>query len=803
MKQISIKNILIILLLGIIIGLPNFVFASETDGTIDSTYKYAWGENVGWINFGTSGGNVHVTDSSLTGYAWSANHGWINLNPPGSGVSNNSEGTLSGSAWGENTGWIDFSGVTIDDSGYFFGYASGTVTGQISFNCSNTDSCSNSDFKVATDWRHKSTRALSSGRPTGYYNPPAPSSSGSLGVVINQGDKYTNDRNVNLTLNAGDNVTFMIISENGDFSGAGVEDYVSSKTWILSESDPSASSGQVKTIYAQFYTQYMIASDIVSDAIILDTQPPEIQVTDIKDYYEVDEEIILSGTIESEAEIILHWDEKYSLIQADSQGKWTVNLGKLSVGKHELELKPKDLAGNAGESLSVFLEIKEKEEEEEEEIKEEEKEAEEVKEPKKPIIERIKDLFKPKPKPEKEEIITVPEKAPLALRGRWNLLSLETISRFVLAPLPRSIRVLAKKFPELEETFARIGIKKITDVEKLKTAKLILPGMTEALGLSTMKIKPGEFALPQSIPIAELSAKVKRKLPTEIVFAKTGGEVIDFNTTLTVTKEGRSQQKITTISGKFLHLTIKPARPVKSVKGYIVFKSKKPRESSMKLPSGSLAASLFFANPVFAQVQEKPVRVEEKLVLLEFEYTDPDGDGIYTAEIQAPIIEGEYEVITVMDFEDIRLGKKEIRLITVVDPEGYIYEKDKDKETRIPGAIVSIYWLNPEIKQYELWPAKEFQQENPQITDTTGKYSFLVPEGSYYLKVEAPGYLIYDGKPFQVKEGSGIHVNIELKTKYWWLKILDWKTILLIAVVILLFYNFYRDKIRAKSKKLL
>jgi len=156
--------------------------------------------------------------------------------------------------------------------------------------------------------------------------------------------------------------------------------------------------------------------------------------------------------------------------------------------------------------------------------------------------------------------------------------------------------------------------------------------------------------------------------------------------------------------------------------------------------------------------------------------------------------------------EDPELGKKEIRLTTVIDLEGYVYEKDGDRETRIPGAIVSIFWLNPETKQYELWPAKEYQQENPQITDTTGKYSFLVPEGSYYLKVEAPGYLVYDGKPFQVKEGSGVHVNIELKAKYWWLKIIDWKTALLILIIIFFFYNFYRDKIREKllrkSKKL-
>src|SRR3989344_118789 len=132
--------------------------ASQIDGTIDSVYKHAWGENIGWINFGVSGGNVHVTDSALTGYAWSDNYGWVNLNATTSGVINNSEGTLSGYAWGENTGWIDFNGVTINSSGEFAGYASGTIVGRVSFNCSNTNSCSSSDFKVKTDWRTLSVR---------------------------------------------------------------------------------------------------------------------------------------------------------------------------------------------------------------------------------------------------------------------------------------------------------------------------------------------------------------------------------------------------------------------------------------------------------------------------------------------------------------------------------------------------------------------------------------------------------------------------------------------------------------------
>ncbi len=202
-----------------------------------------------------------------------------------------------------------------------------------------------------------------------------------------------------------------------------------------------------------------------------------------------------------------------------------------------------------------------------------------------------------------------------------------------------------------------------------------------------------------------------------------------------------------------------------------------------------------------AESPENVKKVEEELVLIEFEYTDPDGDGIYTADIKTPVVGGEYEVVVVMDYEDPKLEKKEIRLITVIDPEGYVYEKQGGKETRIPGAIVSIYWLNPDTQSYELWPAQKYLQDNPQTTNTSGTYSFLVPEGFYYINTNAPGYLSYEGKPFEVKENAGVHINIELKTKYWFLNIVDWKTILLIMVIALLMYNFYKDRARERLLK--
>lgn len=147
-----------------------FLFAASAHaatGTIDATNKYAWGENIGWVNFGTSQGAVTVSDTELSGYAWGENIGWISLNCSNTGscatvnykISNTTEGALSGYAWSENAGWINFSpgfgaNPTISTStGIFSGYAWGENTGWISFNCSNTSSCATVDFKVSTDWR--------------------------------------------------------------------------------------------------------------------------------------------------------------------------------------------------------------------------------------------------------------------------------------------------------------------------------------------------------------------------------------------------------------------------------------------------------------------------------------------------------------------------------------------------------------------------------------------------------------------------------------------------------------------------
>ena len=134
------------LILFIIAGLITPVFfASAITGTIDGTIKWAWSDQIGWINFGcTPGCNVQVDDDDIIGYAWSPNYGWISLSCLNNGSPcstswgiKNANGTLSGYAWGENVGWIDFAGVFINtsgpDIGKFHGAATGPVVGNIQF----------------------------------------------------------------------------------------------------------------------------------------------------------------------------------------------------------------------------------------------------------------------------------------------------------------------------------------------------------------------------------------------------------------------------------------------------------------------------------------------------------------------------------------------------------------------------------------------------------------------------------------------------------------------------------------------
>ncbi len=137
-QAIYIIGIAIVMLFG-----PKAIVAENIDPH-DNGRQYAWGENIGWLNFEPQQGpGVHVSSAKVEGFVWAENIGWINLSPASyGGLVNDGQGNLSGHAWGENVGWINFDpqapdetdyGVKIDADGNFDGWAWAENIGWIRF----------------------------------------------------------------------------------------------------------------------------------------------------------------------------------------------------------------------------------------------------------------------------------------------------------------------------------------------------------------------------------------------------------------------------------------------------------------------------------------------------------------------------------------------------------------------------------------------------------------------------------------------------------------------------------------------
>jgi hypothetical protein len=133
--------------------------------TIDPVNKYAYGANIGWMDWsggtGQTASGVVVGAYVCSGYIYSANVGWINLgsgSPTNGiyyqnlssndfGVNQDGLGNLRGYAYGANIGWINFENTgapTID-------MITGTMSGYVwSANCG-WISLSNAVAYVQTD----------------------------------------------------------------------------------------------------------------------------------------------------------------------------------------------------------------------------------------------------------------------------------------------------------------------------------------------------------------------------------------------------------------------------------------------------------------------------------------------------------------------------------------------------------------------------------------------------------------------------------------------------------------------------
>src|ERR1035437_2829847 len=114
----------------------------EAATTIDAGNRYAYGANIGWLDWrGDSNNGANIGDYVCSGYIYSANVGWINLgngSPTNGirylnlsasdfGVNQDGLGNLRGNAWGANIGWIAFENTGVPKVDLFTGNLSGSV----------------------------------------------------------------------------------------------------------------------------------------------------------------------------------------------------------------------------------------------------------------------------------------------------------------------------------------------------------------------------------------------------------------------------------------------------------------------------------------------------------------------------------------------------------------------------------------------------------------------------------------------------------------------------------------------------
>lgn len=218
-------------------------------GNIDATNKWAWGTNVGWINFAPDNGRVAVYSDHLEGDAWGENVGWIRFKGTAQDstpyrVNNDGVGNLSGYAWGTNVGWINFAssngGVWVDPvTGDFAGYAWGENIGWIKLKGTAADTTA---YKTNTAWHGDLLAAYENDIAaviTAHLSGPA--SSGGLSIA---NSSFLND--------AGDGIIFG--HNNAAFAGgittnlpAGV-DKRWARIWQLDVNDGAGTSGGQVTL---------------------------------------------------------------------------------------------------------------------------------------------------------------------------------------------------------------------------------------------------------------------------------------------------------------------------------------------------------------------------------------------------------------------------------------------------------------------------------------------------------------------------------------------------------------------------
>jgi plastocyanin len=143
--------------------------------------------------------------------------------------------------------------------------------------------------------------------------------------------------------------------------------------------------------------------------------------------------------------------------------------------------------------------------------------------------------------------------------------------------------------------------------------------------------------------------------------------------------------------------------------------------------------------------------------------TDADGDQVYTGSFTSSLARHTAQsfVLVVQCGETNFSGGGAV----LIDPEGVVY----DVTTAAPLASAAVACMQAQVAAagdstttvYDVWPAADYGQVNPQSTQADGAFSFFTPVGTYQLNVSRSGYQSYRSADIDVVS-EAVHVDVPL-----------------------------------------
>ena len=107
----------------------------------------------------------------------------------------------------------------------------------------------------------------------------------------------------------------------------------------------------------------------------------------------------------------------------------------------------------------------------------------------------------------------------------------------------------------------------------------------------------------------------------------------------------------------------------------------------------------------------------------------------YDADILLPGIPGTYQGEITFVFAN---GQQIVLFGVSIKEKGMIFETTNQGVAPLAGVNVTLYEL--QNNSWIIWPGSNYFQSNPMVTLSDGSYGFLVPNGTYYLKMSKDGY---------------------------------------------------------------